>query len=415
MTSYRDWVVETSSTTGTGSYSLSGSPPAGTSYFTFRQRYSNGDDEVIYWVVNADRTKWEKNRFGTLTYGSPDTLSRNVIESTNGDAAVSWVGGDAPLLVYVVPDSEQAEFSIAMGLGTTRPGVLKFGIWADQDALDTGVHQLKLYDGSAETAVGSVNTVGDQAILFGLPPGFIKRTMARGSGAPTTKLDVTFTCMDSTDAVGLKQTSVLTKRTGGSWVAGNDANGMGVALTVANNTWYHVFAVLVDGVVDCYFDTSVSAANKPANTTHFRRLGSIKTDSSAQIVDFLQNDDEFQWTTLVTDLSANAPGTSATPRTLTVPPGVSVEAKVQLVLGNTSTANFSNAGLWDPSSAVSNQWLIAARSSTVGFVATAASPPTFVRTNTSSQVQSQVVNLGDANVTISIVTHGWRDTAGRGY
>lgn len=112
MTSYRDWVVETSSTTGTGTYSLSGSAPAGTSYFTFRQRYSNGEDEVVYWVVNSDRTKWEKNRFGTLTYGTPDTLSRNVVESTNGDAPVSWVGGDGPLRIYVTSDSVAQQLSI---------------------------------------------------------------------------------------------------------------------------------------------------------------------------------------------------------------------------------------------------------------------------------------------------------------
>jgi hypothetical protein len=109
MTSYRDWVVETSSTTGTGTYNLSGSAPAGTSYFTFRQRYSNGETDVVYWVVNADRTKWEKNRFGTLTYGTPDTLTRNVVESTNGDAPVSWVGGDLPLRLYVTQDSSAAE------------------------------------------------------------------------------------------------------------------------------------------------------------------------------------------------------------------------------------------------------------------------------------------------------------------
>lgn len=132
MTSYRDWVVETSNTTGTGPYSLSGSPPAGTSYFTFRQRYSNGDDQIVYWVVSADRTKWEKNRLGTLTYGTPDTLSRDVIESTNGDAPVSWVGGDLPLRVYVVPDAEAMELAITGGAGPSRSPLLRDGaIWTD--------------------------------------------------------------------------------------------------------------------------------------------------------------------------------------------------------------------------------------------------------------------------------------------
>jgi hypothetical protein len=97
MTSYADWVVETSTTTGPGPYNLSGAPPAGTSFFTFRQRFANGEDEIVYWVVSADRTKWEKNRGGLLTYGTPDTLTRNVVDSTDGGSAISWVGGDTPL------------------------------------------------------------------------------------------------------------------------------------------------------------------------------------------------------------------------------------------------------------------------------------------------------------------------------
>lgn len=150
MVSFRDWVVETSSTTGTSAYALSGSAPAGTSYFTFRQRYANGEDEIVYWVVNADRTKWEKNRFGTLTYGAPDTLSRNVVESTNGDAPVSWVGGDTPLRIYVVPDADAEEFAITMGLGAARPGVLKYGLWAEQDKPSAGLQTVHLFDGASD-------------------------------------------------------------------------------------------------------------------------------------------------------------------------------------------------------------------------------------------------------------------------
>jgi len=105
MSSYADWVVEMSNTTGTGAYALAG-VPAGSGFFTFRQRFGNGANEIVFWVMNKDGTKREKNRFGTLTYGTPDSLSRNVIASTNGDAAVSWVGGDIPLLVYIAQDSD---------------------------------------------------------------------------------------------------------------------------------------------------------------------------------------------------------------------------------------------------------------------------------------------------------------------
>lgn len=113
---------ETSSTTGTVAYTLSGSPPAGTSYFTFRQSYANGNDKVCYFVVSKTSGKWEKNRFGTLTYGTRnDTLSRNVMESSNGGAPILWVGDDLPLLVYVVPDSDAQDFATAGA--PRRPGL----------------------------------------------------------------------------------------------------------------------------------------------------------------------------------------------------------------------------------------------------------------------------------------------------
>jgi hypothetical protein len=133
----RDWIVQTSSTTGTGPYTL-GDPPLGTSYFPFRQRIDDGDDTVRYWVVNAERTKWEKNSGGELTYGvSPgtDTLSRNVVESTNGDAPISWIAEDLPLRVYVAPDSDVEEGAISGFLAATRPPQLRAGgRWWDRAA-----------------------------------------------------------------------------------------------------------------------------------------------------------------------------------------------------------------------------------------------------------------------------------------
>lgn len=133
----RDWIVQTSSTVGIGAYTL-GDPPLGTSYFPFRQRIDDGADDVRYWVVNAQRTKWEKTAGGTLTYGvSPgtDTLSRNVRESTNGDAPVAWTSDDLPLRVYIAPDSAVEEGIISGFLAATRPPQLRTGArWFDRAA-----------------------------------------------------------------------------------------------------------------------------------------------------------------------------------------------------------------------------------------------------------------------------------------
>lgn len=283
MTSFRDWVVETSSTTGTGAYALSGSPPAGTSYFTFRQRYSNGEDEVCYWVVSADRAKWEKNRFGTLTYGSPDTLSRNVVESTNGDAAVSWVGGDGPLRIYVVPDAAAEEFAISMGLGTTRPGVLKFGIWADQDDAASGIHSLKFFDGTDDIAFGTINPAANKVFIastaMNFPAGYIQGFTYSNNGSDATNdIDVAAgSCSNSTGVYPIILSSTLTKRLDANWAVGS-GNG-GILSGSAANVDYNIWAIARSdtGVVDVGFETTANATpTLPSNYTYYRKIGWFK-------------------------------------------------------------------------------------------------------------------------------------------
>jgi hypothetical protein len=399
MTSYRDWVVETSSTTGTGAYNLSGAAPAGTSYFTFRQRYSNGEDEVSYWVVSADRTKWEKNRFCTLTYGTPDTLTRNVVESTNGDAAVSWVGGDAPLRLYVVPDADAEEFAISMGLGAARPDVLKFGLWADEDDTASNYDTLKFFDGTSDDNVGVINKVAHRATIYGLPSGYLYGlTLSRSSA---TALGIAAgIAMDSTNVVGIKLASAFTKSTAGAWTVGTGQNGMGNSLTIANNTWYHVFAILNAGVADAYFDTSVSAANKPAGTTYFRRIGSFKTDGSAQIIAFTQTGDLFQWSTEVTDGSAI---TTTGLKTVTVPTGVAVnwQGRVNLSAG----ATVVGLEILTPGVTPHASSLLIIAGTSVG-----AAVPYSCLTNTSAQI-NDAQHLNAASY--SLFTTGWLDRRGQ--
>jgi len=402
MTSYRDWVVETSSTTGTGSYDLSGSPPAGTSYFTFRQRYSNGEDEVVYWVVNANRTKWEKNRFGTLTYGSPDTLSRNVVESINGDAPVSWVGGDAPLRIYVAPDADAAEFAISMGLGAARPDVLKYGLWAKDAEPSAGFQQLNIYDGAGDIPAGIVNATGNKATLYGLPRSYLAGlTLSRSSA---TVLGIAAgEAMDSTNVLGI-YLAAFTKSTAGAWAAGSGSNGMGNGLTIANSTWYHVFAILNAGLADVYFDTSVAAANKPTGTTHFRRIGSFRTDGSAQIIAFSQQGDEFIWSATVGDINQSV--TTAVSLTLTVPTGVVVWAKFRGMYSQTAT----NGVIFYPLDQATQAVGTPTGNVSLIFVGNGIAAADFImRTNTSAQIGA----VGVAANAVNVNTYGWIDRRGR--
>lgn len=407
--SFRDWVVEVSSTTGTGAYTLGG-VPAGTSYFTARQRYDDGDNKLCFYVRNANRTKWEKNRFGTLAYGvSPgtDTLSRNVVESTNGDAPVSWVIGDLPLRIYVAPDSDALEFAITMGLGATRPGILRYGLWPKEATPSAGYQQLTLQDGAGDPGdipVGVVNSVAHKTTLYGMPRGSLGGLGLSRSSATVLGI-AAGECLDSTNVVGI-YLAAFTKSTAGAWAAGSAGNGMGNGLTIANSTWYHVFAILNAGAADVYFDTSITAANKPTGTTHFRRIGSFLTNGSAQIIAFKQIGDDFFWTVPVNNYSATGTGGTVT---LTVPTGLNVKANVR-VLGTVGAIGARNIVLHSldqtamtpntPGGNISISW---------GAETTQGAGEVDVWTNTSAQIA--LVASGSTN--LELTTNGWSDRRGR--
>lgn len=88
-------VHETTTTTGTGTLSLAG---AVTNFQTFVAGVGNGN-RTTYTIVDSATGAWERG-IGTVTDGTPDTLSRDlVLESTNGDAAVNFAAGTKDVFV----------------------------------------------------------------------------------------------------------------------------------------------------------------------------------------------------------------------------------------------------------------------------------------------------------------------------
>jgi len=91
---------ETSTTTGTGTLNLAG---AVTGFRTFVNAFGTG--KPCYYVI-VDGTAWEVG-IGTVTSGSPDTLSRDtVLDSSAAGAKLTLGAGtksvfnDAPAQVY---------------------------------------------------------------------------------------------------------------------------------------------------------------------------------------------------------------------------------------------------------------------------------------------------------------------------
>lgn len=218
---------------------------------------------------------------------------------------------------------------------------------------------------------------------------------------------------DSTNARLMNLSSSLTKQIDATWASGDDAGGLASGASLSTNTWYHAFLVIVGGSVDVMFDTSISCANGVANNsvTHYRRIGSILTDSSSNVVQFTQKGEYFYWDSLTNDASTNDPGTDAITVTTTVPSGVSVIGMYYLSLLNASASlepilSFSGASAGEPSPSTGEKRTIVgvqpASEKTYGNAYAKA------KTNTSGQVIYHL-NTSSTDISIQINTQGWID------
>ncbi len=112
-------------------------------------------------------------------------------------------------------------------------------------------------------------------------------------------------------------------------------------------------------MADVFFDTSPTAANAPAGTTAFRRIGSFLTNGSAQIIQFTQYADQFLWANPPVDINGSiASSTSASLFTLSVPKGVETFALgfaqvEQFTTGNDAIGIYAT----DIGNQASNSWM----------------------------------------------------------
>src|SRR5216684_1316578 len=237
-----------------------------------------------------------------------------------------------------------------IGSGTFFPVFLPGGT---SQASTNNILQTAYYDLAFLTALnsgsGGFMMVGAQAGALAAPRGLLAGlTLSNDVTLPNTVLDVSAgQCVDSTNTLVINL-GAFTKSTAGAWTAGTGNNGMGNGLTIANSTWYHPMAIIKGGLPDMYFDTDPGAANKPAGTTAFRRLGSFLTDGAAHIIAFLQFGDYFEWFTAVQDQNTTL-GTIGTNFVVSAPLGVRTLWQGQAFISNPT----NNAGvrLYTPSQA----------------------------------------------------------------
>ena len=207
-------------------------------------------------------------------------------------------------------------FQIGIGGSGVRTLRFKNGFQGDLTWNPTAARAIALPD-----AGGTVQLLGDEPI--GSPEGL---TLTRTATTVTIAAGraVIPTAGDRAIAV---LSSALTKDGTAVWSAGNNNGGRFAGTIAANQTW-HVFIIrnTTTGAVDAGFDLSVSGANIPSGWVG-RIIGSVMTDASNNIRNFVQTGDRFEWTAAVQDFNnANTTTTTSNLITLTVPTGLNVIA-----------------------------------------------------------------------------------------
>jgi hypothetical protein len=127
-----DRVKETSTTTGTGTFNLAG---AETGYESFVSGVGTGN--TTYYAIELNAAgEWEVG-IGTVTSGSPDTLSRDtIISSSNSDAAVIFSSGTKnvfctlPAKKTISPVMDATTFVVTHASTITEDQTLDSGVLA---------------------------------------------------------------------------------------------------------------------------------------------------------------------------------------------------------------------------------------------------------------------------------------------
>jgi len=229
--------------------------------------------------------------------------------------------------------------------------------------------------------------------------------------ATATKLDISAGEATSDDAATrMILGSAWVKSLGSTFTSGAGNGGLDTG-AVAASTWYHVFLISDSTglTTDILFSTSLSPS-MPSGFTKKRRIGSIRTNGSSQIISFTQNGDLFLLANSVSgtwDQSNIATSSTGALVTLNVPPGVQVRALI-FVASIITTASYSLQSTFQTTNPATGIWNFGLPAGSGQY------PPggqLEVLTNTIAQI-SVASNANYANG-FFLSTLGWTDTRGR--
>jgi len=345
-------------------------------------------------VADGEAVRWDSgnSRFDeAIADGTANNRAVGIADVTNSRV---YLYGECPIFSGLTPGARYyLDGSTAGAITATAPA----------DAVQVGIAK-----SATVLWVDIDNTPQQNAVPRGHLSGL---KLSRNGTNPNTQIDISAgQAADSGGSYLMSLAATMTKtlQSSGAWAAGSGNNGLFTGAR-ANSTWYHGFIIrkTADGSIDAGFDTSVSAANIPSGYVAYRRLGSIKTDGSGNIIGFSQVGDEFLWDSPLQDVNASGIATGSTNYAVNVPPDVIVEAILQGAANSSAGAaafHLNRPGANDVASYVCP---------TVQMTATNVAT-TFgrcrVRTNTARQIQ---FNTSQSSSSLSLGAYGWIDSRGK--
>lgn len=243
---------------------------------------------------------------------------------------VARAGGDTINGTTVAPITTQFGGLVALSDGVSKWTTLATGGGGGGG----GISLVNTTPGQGLTG-GPITTSGTLNVDTTVFPGFKSGLTLSTAGSSTTFGIATGSATDSGNVAFMQLASAYTKTTG-AWALGTAAGSLDTG-TVAINTWYHVFIMRRPdtGATDICTSTTlagcITGSNIPTAYTQFRRIGSMLTNGSSQWVQFTQNGNQFTWVTPFQDVPGTAISTTNLSPSLTVPPGISVKALLDVV------------------------------------------------------------------------------------
>jgi len=343
---------------------------------------------------------------------------------TAGTSTAFTLIANPPISAYANTQTFIIQFHLACGVNPTLAinGLSAFNLKKYNSA---GVKEsLIAGDVQASSRYLGINDGIDIVILNPEHPSryYANSTTARGFTYIPSPITIAFNSVTSisfsagnfnfSDGSGQAIATAMTKtlQSSGSWAAGTGQNGLDTGAK-SNSTWYHCYAIYnpTTLVSDFLFSTgAITPTALPSGYTKFKRVGSIKTDGSGNILGFFQNGTYFFLKIPVLDFSGTST-TTLTAVTLSTPLGTKtiaiLSATINASAGSTRSLRIFSGDASDQAVSAScwNGVYLASSGTTTDIIT--GSGNVFVPTSTSSQVFHET----SASASVAILTQGWID------